>query len=255
MTDSQATAGGADQPLWYSVEGTPFAGSEPCFFEPADHPWVAEIEAQWEVIRDELVEFARHHDEKLEPYIEADMVSRPRKWRTLGLRFWGRESREHADLFPRTRRIVSGIPGLSAISFNLLEGNSTIKPHQGDTNAIMRCHLGLVVPAGAPKCGFRVGGEVRSWQEGKFFLFCDAHEHTAWNNTDHPRYVMVVDVFRPEFLARRKAICNRVLAAIGMSVLYQRVPALRRVAGGKFGRRVLLRMLTMANRFSPAVSS
>src|SRR5690606_12019596 len=67
--------------LWYSVDGKPFAGSEPFFFDPADHPWVAEVESQWEVIRDELSEFIRTNDHRLEPYIEADMVSRPKKWR------------------------------------------------------------------------------------------------------------------------------------------------------------------------------
>lgn len=241
--------------LWYSVDGKPFAGSEPFFFDPADHPWVAEVESQWEVIRDELSEFIRTNDHRLEPYIEADMVSRPKKWRTIGLRFWGREASQNAALFPETRRIVSCIPGLSAISFNLLEANSTIKPHQGDTNAIMRCHLGLIVPASAPRCGFRVGKEVRSWEEGRFFLFCDAHEHTAWNNTDDSRYVMVVDVFRSEYRARMRQVCDRVLASIHLSVLLQRVPILQRIAGGRLGRRALLWILTASNRFTPIVAS
>ena len=240
--------------LWYSVDGIPFAGDEPSFFDPAKHAWVAKVEAQWETIRDELLEFARRNDALLEPYIDEGMVSRPKKWRTIGLRFWGRESLRNSAFFPETERIVACIPGLTTVSFNLLEGNSSIKPHQGDTNAIMRCHLGLVVPAPMPRCGFRVDRDVRSWEEGKFFLFCDAHEHTAWNNTDQPRYVMVIDVFREEFRPRMREICNRVLAGIELSVLMQRFPSLRRLIGGRRVRRVVVAALASLMRLSPVVA-
>lgn len=249
---SQLSAGmGATRPeLWYSFDGAPFTGNEPFFFDTRQFSWVAHVEKHWTIIRDELMEFAEANDDRLEPYMEPAMVSRPKRWRVIGLKFWGRDMPENVHLFPRTRQVLKDVPGLNSISFNLLEENSTIKPHNGDTNAIIRCHLGLVVPAPAPRCGFRVGSEVRSWEEGRMFLFCDAHEHTAWNNTDGARYVMVIDVVREEFMHQRNAISNRVIAAIELSVLYQKVPWLARYCNGRLGRRLVLLALMAAARVS-----
>jgi hypothetical protein len=145
--------------------------------------------------------------------------------------------------FPRTWELLRDIPGITAASLNLLEPNTTIKPHVGNTNAIIRCHLGLRVPAPAPRCAFRVGEETRSWEDGRFLLFCDAHRHTAWNNTEEKRYILVVDVMRPEFAARRAATSARVLAGIYHAVAWQRWPWLRRHFGGRRGQAATLALL------------
>ena len=145
--------------------------------------------------------------------------------------FWTRRSRDNCSRFPVTWSIVKDIPGLTAASFNLLDAATTIKPHVGNTNAIIRCHMGLVVPAGAPRCGFRVGTETRSWEPGKFLMFCDAHQHSAWNNTDGRRYILVVDIMRPEFMDAKVSISSRVLSGIYQEAVYQRQGWLRRWFG------------------------
>jgi aspartyl/asparaginyl beta-hydroxylase (cupin superfamily) len=135
------------------------------------------------------------------------------------------------------------VPNICAISFNLLEPNTTIKPHNGDTNAIIRCHMGLEVPAAAPRCAFRVGSEIRSWEDGKFLMFCDAHEHTAWNNTERRRYILVVDVMRPEYVALKRRVSSRVLASISLQIYYQRFAWLKRYASGRFGKAAVTGLL------------
>jgi hypothetical protein len=127
-----------------------------------------------------------------------------------------------------------------AASFNLLEPGTTIKPHRGDTNAIIRCHLGLEIPGPAPDCAFRVGTETRGWKEGELFMFCDAHPHTAWNNTSKRRLVFIVDILRPEFVDQKVSICSRVLSAVYLEVLYQRLAPLREHFSGKRSKNVLL---------------
>jgi aspartyl/asparaginyl beta-hydroxylase (cupin superfamily) len=54
--------------------------------------------------------------------------------------------------------------------------------------------LGLVVP---PGCLLRVAGETRAWQEGRCLIFDDTLEHEAWNNSDQPRGVLLLDFLRP----------------------------------------------------------
>jgi len=232
-------------PLWFAEDGGPFHGHEPSYFDPADFPWVAEVELKWEVIRDELKALLEADQASLTPYANTAMTTQPGRWKTFGMMFWLNRFSGPSKKCPRTMQILSRVPGLAAVSFNLLEPNSSIKPHRGDTNAIIRCHMGLDVPDTAPRCAFRVGGEVRSWENGKFLLFCDAHEHTAWNNTDRDRYILVIDIFRTQFHARRKAIASRVLASITLALILQRGEWLRRHCSRGFSRAVLFALLRM----------
>lgn len=220
---------------WFADGTQQFDRAQPFFYRTVDFPWVVEVESQWEVIRDELLASLSKDPSAMVPYINREMTSRPGKWKTLGLMFWTVPSAENCRRFPRTWEIVSRVPNITAASLNMLDGNTTIKPHVGNTDAIIRCHLGLVVPAAAPKCAFRVGDETRSWEEGKFLMFCDAYEHTAWNNTDSKRYILVVDVMRPEFVPMASSVSSRVLASIYHEAAYQRSAWLRRWFGGRRG--------------------
>jgi aspartyl/asparaginyl beta-hydroxylase (cupin superfamily) len=108
----------------------------------------------------------------------------------------------------------------------VLEPGSNINPHQGDTDAIVRCHLGLSVPGGLPDCGFQVGTEIRGWKEGEALPFCDAQTHSAWNHCSERRLIMIVDVMRPEFLGQQNGICSHVLASSVLQMMYQSMPFL-----------------------------
>jgi len=221
--------------LWFADSTRPFLGPEPFFYEPGEFDWVRMVEARWQVIRDELAAFVGARDgqqdpaQGLVPYMDVTMASRRNQWKTLGLMFWTLRSRNHCRKFPRTWEILKRIPNITGASFNLLEARTTIRPHIGNTNAIIRCHLGLSIPDSVPRCGFRVGSEMRSWQEGKLLMFCDAHEHTAWNNTGEQRYILVIDIMRKEFGHKTLATSSRVLASIHHSAALQRSAWLRTV--------------------------
>lgn len=221
---------------WFADGGGVFKGKEPFYFDTEEFPWVKEVESQWQVIRDELKAMLAEEQGVLVPYANKEMTSRPDQWKTFGMMFWTLKFKEKCAKCPKTWDILKNIPNMTAASFNLLEAQTTIKPHHGDTNAIIRCHMGLVVPAPAPRCGFRVGTETRSWEEGRFLMFCDAHEHTAWNNTDRKRYILVVDIMRPEFAGRAKSVSSRVLASINSAVLYQDKAWMKRLFGGRISR-------------------
>ena len=218
---------------WFADEGGLYSGSEPFFYDPGQFAWTGRLCDGWTVVRDELGLSGATKD--FQPYMDADMASRPDRWRTFGLMFWGVRSSRNIALLPRTWSLVRDIPGLVACSLNLLEPKTSIKPHVGNTDAIMRCHLGLAIPDAAPRCGFRVGSETRSWSNGELLMFCDAHEHTAWNNTDQARYVMVIDVMRDEFLSRTREICTRVRSEIRLNADLKTVPWVRALCGVRGG--------------------
>jgi aspartyl/asparaginyl beta-hydroxylase (cupin superfamily) len=79
--------------------------------------------------------------------------------------------------------------------FSLLRPGARIAAHTGMFNTRLVCHLPLIVP---PGCAFRVGNEVRQWEEGKILIFDDTIEHEAWNEGSQDRVVLIFDIWRPE---------------------------------------------------------
>lgn len=218
--------------LWYSAFGGRYNGPEPGWFEREDFPWVRELERDWTTIRDELLALARRDGSRLGVYFNHAMAFPPKSWRTMGLLFWSWRMHGNIRACPQTMAVLSRLPQVTSASLNALAPGSNINPHQGDTNAVIRIHLPLIVPAGLPDCGFQVGDEARAWTEGQALLFLDAKTHFAWNRSDATRYVLVLDVFRPEFSAQKAQVCANVLASIAMQGIYQRLPALNRLSGG-----------------------
>lgn len=232
MTASRAQAStSAPPPIWYMIHGGRFAGNEPYFYERQDFPWVETLERATPMILEELQALLHEDQERLRPYFSRVMAFPPGQWKTLGFFFWKLKLHDNCRRCPRITELLESIPHLTAGSLSVLEPKSNINPHQGDTNAIVRAHLGLSIPAPLPDCGFQVGDEVRGWEEGKMLLFCDAHNHTAWNHTGERRLVFIVDVMRPELADRTDAICSHVLASQVLQRLYQRFAWLGGTAG------------------------
>ena len=83
-------------------------------------------------------------------------------------------------------------PGASApfsfvnARFSVLSAGTHISAHCGISNAKLRVHLGLHVPATPPprRSAIRVGQEVRQWAEGKLLVFDDSFEHEVWWHWD-----------------------------------------------------------------------
>eukprot|EP00049_Salpingoeca_infusionum_P002064 m.53558 g.53558 ORF g.53558 m.53558 type:complete len:283 (+) comp11369_c0_seq2:348-1196(+) len=197
---------------------------DPYFFKPEEYDWVSHVEANWTVIRDELQAYLTKNNNSLIPYFGEHLMSSKKCWRALGMRLWNIEHPYTPAEFPRTMEVFSKVPNLVSLSFSQLQPNSTIKPHFGDTNANFRCHLGIKIPASLPQCGFRVGPEEQSWQEGKVLMFCDAHLHTAFNNTNETRFIVNFDVMRPKFRHQTASVCAKAIAAIMTQKVWQAMP-------------------------------
>lgn len=105
---------------------------------------------------------------------------------TAGLKFWSVQHPDTPKDFPQTMALFGKVPHLISLSFSQLmpgadlgliqqankpELNSlhsvaltfllspvgtSITPHNGDTNAHMRCHMGIKIPGKLPECGFQV---------------------------------------------------------------------------------------------------
>jgi len=179
------------------------------FYDRADFPWLAAIEAATASIRQELIAVLTHGPSVLKPYVELPRGTPLDQWAELNnSRKWGvyylwHESKpipDHIAACPQTVAALEtwprcDLPGYSPTAvFSILDAKTRIPPHNGVTNTRLLVHLPLIVP---PGCGFRVGGSRREWREGECLVFDDTIEHEAWNDSDVPRAVLIFDIWSP----------------------------------------------------------
>jgi aspartate beta-hydroxylase len=179
-------------------------------FFPREHfPWLADLEAQTEVIRSELLSLLEADNGSFRPYVAFDPTLPANQWAELNHSrrwsawfFWqdGVRDDENCARCPATAAAVEAAPLLDlpgkgpTAMFSILEPRTRIPPHTGSNNVRTTVHLPLVVPTG---CGFRVGAETRAFEEGKAWAFDDTIEHEAWNDSDAPRAILILDVWNP----------------------------------------------------------
>ncbi|MGB9110872.1 MAG: aspartyl/asparaginyl beta-hydroxylase domain-containing protein, partial [Telluria sp.] len=81
----------------------------------------------------------------------------------------------------------------------------------GVSNVRLVVHLPLVVP---PGCGFRVGNDVRQWEEGKAWVFDDTIEHEAWNDSERQRAILMFDIWHPQLTGPERALVTGLSAGM-----------------------------------------
>ncbi|MEQ1618000.1 MAG: aspartyl/asparaginyl beta-hydroxylase domain-containing protein [Terricaulis sp.] len=183
------------------------------FYERNDFPWLDAVEAAVDDIRAELQGVI---GADFQPYLtqtpgrpvraQAGLIDNP-SWSAFFLYRDGAEQ-PGAARCPRTMQALSGaplsgIPGRTpSILFSKLAAGAHIPAHQGMLNARLICHLPLIVPAG---CSFRVGNDVRVWEEGNAWVFDDTIDHEAWNRSREDRYILLFDIWRPELSVEERA--------------------------------------------------
>jgi aspartyl/asparaginyl beta-hydroxylase (cupin superfamily) len=196
------------------------------YFDPGEFSWVPAVEAAAASIRDELVELLKDGTDDFRAYIQADAESvrldatkslvDSKDWSALFLVENGAAVAKVVDRCPRTweaiqRAPLLDIPGRGPTAmFSLLKAGARIAPHTGMFNTRLVCHLPLIVP---PGCRFRVGNDVREWEEGKLMIFDDTIEHEAWNDSQEDRVVLIFDIWRPELSERERDELTALLSA------------------------------------------
>jgi aspartyl/asparaginyl beta-hydroxylase (cupin superfamily) len=186
------------------------------FFDRALFPWVEAVEAAAAEIRTEVLALLEEEG-AFQPYMVA-APDRPRTdfhgladnpdWSSLYLWENGRPVEANVARCPKAYEALlqAPMPHISTrapvVMFSRLKPGARIPAHTGMLNARLICHLPLVVP---PGCGFRVGNEVRAWEEGKLLIFDDTIEHEAWNDSEEDRIVLIFDIWRPELSAEERS--------------------------------------------------
>lgn len=170
------------------------------FQDPAAFPWIAPLESRWRDIRAEL-DVVLQRPETIPNFqdISRDQenITRDDRWKTYFLHGYGYRMDGNCAKCPQTARIVESIPGMFTAFFSVLAPGKHIPLHRGPYKGVLRCHLGLIVPAPRDQCWIAVGGETARWEEGRCMVFDDTYKHEVQNNTTGTRVVLFLDVIRP----------------------------------------------------------
>jgi hypothetical protein len=190
----------------------------PCFLgltskawhRPEDFAWVKTLENSFEIIKKEALSIYADHKKKIDGHQlkQYQYIGVSKKtWLSFYI-YQGDFVKENCKRCPQTETILRSLPISfpSEVIFSILDPRSKISPHRDTGNLTLTCHLGLSVPPGS---AIRVGGEERTWQEGKCLILDASYEHEAWNDSDQPRIVLLFDFFHPELTPlEREYICT-----------------------------------------------
>ena len=172
------------------------------------------------LIKSEIEKIVIHPDFKSKTYF-IEGLAENNGWKTYSFKTWGIEVKGTFVNAPVLYSIIKKNPNIVSVSINTLNAGTEIKSHYGDSNTFYRSHLGIKIPEGLPKCGFKVNEESQSWEEKKLLTFVDGNLHTAWNYSNTERIIVVFDVIKDEFQSRRRYICFRVRSFLILQLLFE----------------------------------
>jgi aspartate beta-hydroxylase len=197
------------------------------YLEHALFPWYAQLEDNFQIIREELFNILRDA-QGIVPFLgdttpeqTAQQLAGSKGAPTWDAFFFyrhGKRMDENCARCPRTAAILDALPLVRIrehapeICFSVLTPGTHILPHRGVTNTRVVTHFPLVVPE---ECALNVGGELRAWEPGHCFTFDDTFEHEAWNRGESNRVVMLMDCWNPYLTAIEREAVTELVAAIG----------------------------------------
>ncbi len=157
------------------------------FINLTDYPFTQALEVAYPVIKREMENIPLS---RFKEWYEREMYTN--LWLVYGLFAMGKKLKDNCAACPETVKILERIPDLTTAGFSCLLPGTQIKPHEGFTKMVLRCHLGLSVPQ-PETCVLKVNGIEGHWREGKCLMFDDTMTHEAWNKGDKPRIVLLID--------------------------------------------------------------
>ena len=167
------------------------------FLDTSQFDWIQEIETlAGEIARESRVLLQAL---ALVPGYSNSRLTQPNPddcgWGTMPLLNYGRRIKWLSGKFPATDTAISRVPGSVSAMFSVLQPGQQFGPHSGPHSATLQYQLAAHIPASG-ECGIRVADRTHHWEPGQSLVINDYREHTAWNGSDEPMVVFLVDFKR-----------------------------------------------------------
>ena len=158
-----------------------YTETDPVLFDTSEFDWCARLESVTPQLVKELAPVLSDGFAGLKTNPEERFQFPPKIWKGYPFYFNGFKIKKHLKDYPFVTEELAKIPNMVSASVSVLEPGAQLLPHNGNSNGVMRYHLGLNIPAPMPECGFIIGGHELSWEVGKSFMFCNMNVHSAHN--------------------------------------------------------------------------
>ncbi|WP_175958489.1 aspartyl/asparaginyl beta-hydroxylase domain-containing protein [Burkholderia sp. BCC0405] len=190
--------------------------------DPASYPGIDSLSKKWQIIVDELSKaisldipwlhftdddsvaaLSARSQQEVEALIRPRLVplAAPAPHKLLPLLRERQAFLSARQLCPETVNLIESFPAAINAAFAALEAGGKIDRHQGSSNLVDRCHLGLIIPSG--DAALSVSNIPRTWDNGQLLIFDDRAFHEAWNRTEERRVVLIVDLEKDRSVNRR----------------------------------------------------
>lgn len=197
------------------------------YHNPRTQPWAKELEATFPAIRQEALELLNdpsqftsfltfRPQENIRNYVAGDGVAPA--WDAYFFYRHGQRIDAHHARCPQTSALLDRIERCEIagqapeICFSLLAPGSHIMPHYGVTNTRLVMHLPLFVP---PGCALNIiGAGEHHWREGELMMFDDTFLHEAWNRSESPRVILLMDCWNPELTPEERLAVKKLVETI-----------------------------------------
>lgn len=233
------------EPIFFTYRGVWFKGSLPNFYENNQFEFTKLLEENYSDIKTEVLDFCNNNYDSFEiqniPY-----VYRNENWSVFTFYGYLFKYPERFKHFPKLKSVLDQIPNLVSAQLSVLHPHTKVKGHFGGTNAMVRSHLGIVIPGKYPELGFRLNQQEVCWEEGKVLSFCESHRHYVWNYTNSKRIVLLIDTIKPEYSSKKNYIVSGLIGILMMKMIANKFPVLFKASGKteRIVHRIFIALLT-----------
>jgi aspartyl/asparaginyl beta-hydroxylase (cupin superfamily) len=204
-----------------------YNGNLPNFYDPAIFEELIPLKENWMAIREEVLAYEKKMGELRDMDSHSPPENTANLWSHTYLMSYLRIFHKNRKKFPVLSSVIDQIPSCTYATISVLPPNTSILPHYGDTNGVVRTHLGLIIPAPAPTIAITVGDEQRGWEEGELLCFTIVNKHQVWNKSDKRRYIVILDFVPKPLLDRKMEICTKTLGSQSFTYLYKQFALVR----------------------------
>jgi beta-hydroxylase len=152
----------------------------------------------YNIIYNELINYLNNY-KKWDSWGEIVSYHKDTNWNIIPIYGFNKFS-SYSKYFPEIIKLFKKVGNIELLCFSKLCKKTILNIHQGwakTSNISIRTQLGIDVPE---NCGIWVEGEKKELKNNIFISFDDSKFHSAYNNSDEDRIVLIFDMKRPEFI-------------------------------------------------------
>ncbi len=177
--------------------------ARPPIMDVSEFPELAELQENWEIIRDEALAlnaeggFDKIGDKESASFYDIGFRTFYKYgWTKFYLNWYGYTHESAKRTCPKTVEILSKVPAVNGAMFSILPPGGQLTRHLDPVACSLRYHLGLATP-NDDKCYISIDDHKYSWRDGDPLLFDVTFLHYAHNDSDKLRVILMCDVERP----------------------------------------------------------